>query len=233
VKPAAKKPHLAASSTPKQARWHGRLAARAIWLTACGIASTLRWRLNDDSGLFRPGDSQRVIFAIWHNRLSLAMILYWRFIRGGTKTDRQLAALISASRDGGLLARVIELFGGHPVRGSSSRRGAQALRELVTAAQAGFDLAITPDGPRGPVYSVQEGIIVLAQLTGYPIVPVTFWLGWKKSLNSWDRFQVPLPFSQCHVQFGKAIHVPRESSPEQRATYRTTLESELRRLTRD
>ncbi len=233
MKPAAKKPHLSVSSTPKQVRWHGRLAARAIWLTTCGIASTLRWRLNDDSGLFQQGDSQRVIFAIWHNRLSLSMILYWRFIRGGTKTDRRLAALTSASRDGGLLARVVELFGGHPVRGSSSRRGAQALRELVTAAEAGFDLAITPDGPRGPVYSVQEGIIALAQLTGYPIVPVTFWLSWKKSLNTWDRFQVPLPFSQCHVQFGKAIHVPRETSSEQRDAFRATLESELRRLTHD
>ena len=74
-----------------------------------------------------------------------------------------MAALVSASGDGGLLARVLELFRVQPVRGSSSRRGPQALRELTTWARRGFDLAITPDGPRGPCYVVDEGVIAAAR----------------------------------------------------------------------
>ena len=80
--------------------------------------------------------------------------------------------MVSASRDGGILAGILEQFGVKPVRGSSSRRGPQALLEMTTWAERGYDLAITPDGPRGPRYKVQEGVISAAQLTGLPIVPV-------------------------------------------------------------
>ena len=83
-----------------------------------------------------------------------------------------MAALVSASKDGGFLSGILELFGVQPVRGSSSRRGPQALLELTTWAERGHDLTITPDGPRGPCYQVQDGVMSLAQLTGLPIVPV-------------------------------------------------------------
>ena len=84
-----------------------------------------------------------------------------------------MAAMVSASKDGGFLASILECFGVQPVRGSSSRRGPQALLELTGWAERGYDLAITPDGPRGPRYVVQEGIIALAQVTGLPIVPAS------------------------------------------------------------
>ena len=152
-----------------------RLRQRVAALLICGlvrcVAATVRYRLNDASGLFSSAPREKIIFAIWHNRLALSLMMYRRYVQRRAP-ERQLAAMVSASRDGGLLTRVLELFNVQPVRGSSSRRGAQALRELVSWAEAGFDLAITPDGPRGPAYQVQEGVISTAQLTGLAIVPV-------------------------------------------------------------
>ena len=141
--------------------------------------------------------------------------------------------MVSASRDGGLLARVLEYFGVEPVRGSSSRRGPQALRELVSWSERGYDLAITPDGPRGPCYEVQEGVISAAQLTRLPIVPVSYQLNWKIRPKSWDRFQVPLPFARCRVRIGEVLRVPRDASEAGREILRRQLEQTLRGITHD
>jgi lysophospholipid acyltransferase (LPLAT)-like uncharacterized protein len=132
-----------------------------------------------------------------------------------------------------MLARVLELFQVEPVRGSSSRRGAQALRELVTWSERGYDLAITPDGPRGPCYVIRDGVIATAQLTGLAIVPVAFYLNWKIRVKSWDRFQIPLPFARCEITTGPVMHVPREASDTEREALRQRLETELRAITRD
>jgi len=138
-----------------------------------------------------------------------------------------LAALISASKDGAFLATILQQFGVEPVRGSSSRRGAQALLELATWAQRGYDLAVTPDGLRGPRYVVQDGVIALAQVTGLPIVPYSCQLGWKIRLKSWDRFEIPLPFSRCEMTFGELIRVPREATDAELAQLREQLRAEL------
>jgi lysophospholipid acyltransferase (LPLAT)-like uncharacterized protein len=144
-----------------------------------------------------------------------------------------MAAMVSASRDGGFLAAILDCFKVQPVRGSSSRRGPQALLELTTWAERGYDLAITPDGPRGPRYVVQEGIMSLAQITGLPIIPCSYNLGWKICLKSWDRFQIPLPFSRCEMNMEKPIYVPRETSDAERQALRLKLEQTLKELTRD
>jgi hypothetical protein len=175
---------------------------------------------------------EKLIFAIWHNRLALSLMMYRRYIVSEAG-DRRLAAMVSASRDGGFLTRILELFGVQPVRGSSSRRGPQALREMVSWGQAGYDLAITPDGPRGPCYQVQEGVISTAQLTGLPIVPVSYHLNWKVRARSWDRFQIPLPFARCQVSIGKPIRVPRDASDADREVLRKELERALREISQD
>lgn len=219
--------------TPHRARWHERLAARAIWLVALALGATIRWSVVDRCNLLGTLIKERALFAIWHNRLALCLLVYRRYVvRPGGK-GRRLAALVSASRDGGLLARVLELFDVRPVRGSSSRRGAQALMELTTAAEDGFDLAVTPDGPRGPCYRVQEGVIAAAQLTGYPIIPVSYRMSPKKTLKSWDRFQVPLPFSRCEVWFAEPIHVPSDATEDDRKRLRDQLEKALIGITHD
>ncbi len=218
---------------PKPLKWHGRLAAALIYGLIRCVAATLRYRWQNDTGMFKPGDSTPpVIFAIWHNRLALSLIVYIRYAQR-IDPQRKMAALVSASGDGGLLARVLEHFRVQPVRGSSSRRGPQALRELTSAARRGFDLAITPDGPRGPCYVVNEGVISAAQLTGLTVIPVSYHLGWKFRIKSWDRFQIPLPFSRCDVVYGAPLRVPRETTPEQREAMRRELEAKLIALAPD
>ena len=237
MKPAPRSPSPAAGVVssvviPESARWHGRLAARAIFVLARALAASLRWRWTDHSFFNDTTTEQRAIFAIWHNRLALSLILYRRYVaRCGSR--RRLAALVSASRDGGLLARVLELFGVVGIRGSSSRRGAPAVRELVSAASGGCDLAVTPDGPRGPRYEPHPGVIALAQLTGLPIVPVSFRLGCRWTLRSWDRFQIPVPFSRCEVVFGEPLWVPREADEAAREAGRVELRNRLMAITRD
>jgi hypothetical protein len=217
---------------PEKARWHGRLAAWLIWGLIQVLASTLRWRWKDGSGLLQPGNPQRFIFAVWHNRLSLSLVIYRRLsIHRGQR--RQMAALVSASRDGGLLAHVLKLFEVIGVRGSSSRRGAQALRELASEAGEGRDLAVTPDGPRGPKYEPQGGVIALAQITGLPILPVCYRLGWKWTLRSWDAFQIPLPFSVVEVEFTKPIYLSPDAGETEREEARIRLRDSLLAITRD
>lgn len=217
---------------PHEAKWHQRLAARLVWLIVRGVGLTIRFRLDDRSSHFSGVPKEKIIFAIWHNRLGLALMLFEKYVRR-YQPERKIAGLVSASKDGGLLARVLELFRFEPVRGSSSRRGAQALRELVTWSERGYDLAITPDGPRGPCYAVRDGVIATAQLTGLTIVPVSYRLNWKIQLKSWDRFQIPLPFARCDVVTGRVLRIPREADEAERERLRQQLEAELRAITQD
>ncbi len=217
---------------PHKARWHQRLVAVLIYIFIRAVTMTVRFRLDDRSGSFSGAPGEKFIFAVWHNRLALCLMLYRRYaVR--SEPDRRMAAIVSASRDGGMLARILEHFNVEPVRGSSSRRGGQALREMVSWAEQGCDLGITPDGPRGPCYQVQEGVISTAQLTGFPIVPASYHLNWKIRLKSWDRFQVPLPFALCEVSVGKIMRVPRDATDAEREEFRKQLEADLRRITRD
>ena len=218
---------------PHRPKWHQRLIAVLIYSFIRCLAATIRFTVNDGSGIFFSAEPpEKIIFAIWHNRLALALILYRRYVARRDRT-RQMAAMVSASKDGGMLARILEYFQVEPVRGSSSRRGAQALREMVSMSERGYDLAITPDGPRGPCYAVQEGVIATAQLTGLPIVPVSYRLNWKVRVKSWDRFQIPFAFARCDITTGRLMRVPREASETDRETLRQRLEQELRSITRD
>ncbi|MGA3265197.1 MAG: lysophospholipid acyltransferase family protein [Verrucomicrobiota bacterium] len=217
---------------PHRAGFRQRVAAGlAFFLIRC-LAETVRFRLDDQAGILSGQSQDKLLFAFWHNRLALSAILYRRYFLKYAP-DRRLAGLVSASRDGGLLARVLEHFHIEAVRGSSSRRGGQAVLELTSLAERGYDLAITPDGPRGPCYEVQEGVISTAQLTGLPIVPVSYHLNWKIRPQSWDRFQIPLPFTRCEVSVGKVMRVPREVSDAEREALRRQLEAELRAISRD
>lgn len=214
---------------PHSTKGHQRAAARAIWILLRVVAATLRYRWQDRSGLCDTPPVGQAIYCIWHNRLALSMKTYWHYVKPRTEA-RGLAALVSASKDGGLLAGILECFGVQPVRGSSSRRGPQALLELTSWAQRGYDLAITPDGPRGPCYVVQEGVMSLAQVTDLPIVPFSFRARWKIRLKSWDRFQIPLPFSVCEMIFEKPIRVPRDASDTEREALRQKLQNALKAI---
>lgn len=217
---------------PHRPRWHQWIAAWLIVGLIESVSRTLRYRWQDNSAYFDSGESDPVIYCVWHNRLGLTMPAYYNYFKSRSRSSG-LAAMVSASKDGGLLAAILECFNVQAVRGSTSRRGPQALLELTTWAERGYDLAITPDGPRGPCYQVQDGVMSLAQITGLPIIPCSFYARWKLRVNSWDRFQIPLPFSHCEMMVGKPIRVPREATDEQRANLRQELEHTLRSISKD
>jgi hypothetical protein len=216
---------------PHAPRWYQRAGARAVFALVRLAAGTLRYHYRDRSG-FLDGRAGPAIYCTWHNRLPLCLEIYHDYVHPRTRTAG-MAAMVSASKDGALLSSILECFKVQPVRGSSSRRGPQALLELTTWAERGYDLAITPDGPRGPRYVVQEGVMSLAQLTGLPILPASYHLNWKIRLNSWDRFQIPLPFARCEVFLGRPVRVPRQASDAQREGLRRQLEQTLNEITKD
>ena len=217
---------------PNQPRWFQWIAAGLIFAAIRTVSATLRYHWQDNSGYFDNGIGGPAIYCVWHNRLALCMTAYAAYA-DRRKSGSQMAAMVSASKDGAFLAAILECFNVQPVRGSTSRRGPQALLELTTWADRGYDLAITPDGPRGPCYEVQDGAMSLAQITGLPIIPFSYYLKWKVRPNSWDRFQIPLPFSYCEMRVGKPVYVPRQASDEERAQLRRQLETTLRELSRD
>jgi lysophospholipid acyltransferase (LPLAT)-like uncharacterized protein len=217
---------------PHAPRWYQRLAAWLIFVAIRLVSATLRYRWKDTASEEVDQASGPVIYSAWHNRLVLSMVAYYRYVEQRNRPPR-LAAMVSASKDGGFLTAILECFRVQPVRGSSSRRGPQALLELTTWAERGYDLAITPDGPRGPRYQVQDGVMSLAQITGLPIIPFSYYLRWKFEVKSWDRFQIPIPFSRCELVLGKPICVPREASDEEREDLRRELERRLKDLASD
>ncbi len=200
-----------------------------IHILLTGLASTLRWEIRDEAGFMPAANTDRVVFVTWHNRLALALPTYQRITRRHPP-GRVFAGMVSASSDGGLLAHSMGLFGAEAIRGSSSRRGPQALRELVSAGRRGCDIAVTPDGPRGPRYVAKEGPVLAAQITGLPMVPVGIQTDWHKALASWDAFRIPLPFSRCRVRLGPRIVVPRELDAAGRAEILAHLQRQLETL---
>jgi lysophospholipid acyltransferase (LPLAT)-like uncharacterized protein len=172
------------------------LATLLAWVMRA-LGFTLRLECRDLAGYFDPARRGPFIAAMWHNRILVLPITFERFRHRG----QRLAVLTSASRDGGLLSAVVRQFGFETVRGSSSRRGGVALRELHGKLAEGVDVAITPDGPRGPVYTVSPGIIFLAAKTGRPLMLVHVECERCWQLKSWDRFRIPKPFSKVIVTF--------------------------------
>ena len=229
--PKVTSPQPAGVVTPRLLKWHQRLAASLLYGLIQLVAATLRYRWAKPPEI-APPQTRPFVYCIWHNRLPLCLIMYRRYLRR-TKQSMRMAAIVSASKDGGVVARILEHFGVQPVRGSSSRRGPQALLELTTWAERGYDLAITPDGPRGPCYVVQPGVVALAQITGRSILPVSYHLSWKIRIRSWDRFQIPLPFGRITMRFGDPIPVPHEASESEREALRLKVENALKAITLD
>ena len=217
---------------PHEATLSSRLAATAIGAIIKCLAGTLRYDFTRVRPAVESLAGQPFIIAIWHNRLALSLPLYQRLV-AKPYPSHHMAALVSASRDGAMLAEILKQFKVQPVRGSSSRRGAQALKELVHWAQEGLDLAITPDGPRGPCYTIQDGVIAAAQLSRLPILPVSYALSSKWVTQSWDRFQIPKPFSKCTVHVGQPIQIPRELTDAQRLEFKARLQNAMEAITQD
>jgi hypothetical protein len=196
--------------------WAGPLLVRAWFATI-----RLRWYggayLHPDPRTRRHG-----IGVFWHQRLLGFGYTHGRF---------RPRILISQSRDGDLIARVSSGLGCVPIRGSSRRGAAGAMRGLLAEAQSGYDIAITPDGPLGPLRVFQVGAVYLASQTGLPIVPTSISYGRCWRFNSWDRFVLPWPCTWGVVHVGDAVTVPPGLDAAGLETWRSRLETILREHT--
>jgi hypothetical protein len=172
-------------------------------------------------------DQGNNIFVFWHSRLFY--LVYYYVMR---TPRRKACMLVSMSRDGDYGAALVRRLKQDAVRGSSSRGGQAAVRKLVSRIASGNNVAITPDGPRGPALVVGEGVIKLAQMTGARIIPVSYQASRRLLLKSWDRFIVVKPFGRIHVAFGEPIQVPRRISSQQRRSCVEQVERALLELDR-
>lgn len=181
--------------------WRCAVALLAILMKL--HASTVRYAINDKAGYFSGALDCPVILVTWHNRIFGAPAMYARFSR----RRRGAAVLTSAGREGSLLTLLMSKFRMGAVRGSRSRRGFAALRELAAEIRAGGDVILTPDGSRGPRYLVQPGAIFLAHETGAPIVPVHLEYSRYLRFRTWDGFVLPSPFARFEVIFDEPFRV--------------------------
>ncbi len=193
------------------------------------IGLTLRIRVTDRAGYLTGDHAGRYIFVFWHNRMFIMPLVYSRFyFRRKTGTATAANVLTSFSGEGTLLSKIVAGFGMGAVRGSSSRRGAVALLELSRKIEDGYDVIVTPDGPRGPRYQLGPGVIFLAEKTETPIMPIEVKYSRSIKLGTWDRFEIPLPFSRVDVIFHPRHHIPTLETDEAFETERKSLETVLR-----
>ena len=198
-----------------------RLISGALWL----IAKTVRIEyVNGDDLFARWARGEQVILAFWHNRVVMMPIAYQG--RG-----RSVCIMNSQHRDGEIATRALQRWGIRSVRGSATRGGAAGFLQLVNAFRAGDDLAVVPDGPRGPRYVAKRGVIHLGKATGAPIIPVTYAATRRRQLLNWDRFIIPLPFSRIVFIAGEPLQVPRHISDEEAEALRLELENRLKAIT--
>jgi lysophospholipid acyltransferase (LPLAT)-like uncharacterized protein len=195
-------------------RWLGQYVAPIIGSTLIRlIGVTLKVRMEDKTGWFSNHETENgkvFLFAFWHNRILMLPYFYKRFL-----PKRKLAVMISRSRDGQMITEIAAQFGIEAARGSSSKKSIHAFRQMLREfEQNGKDLGITPDGPRGPRYKVQPGVILLSQMSGLPIIPVICHYEDKWELPSWDRFQIPKPFTKCEIILGPVISVPADANDQ-------------------
>lgn len=187
---------------------------------------TIRLRLDDRCGISRNAFPEPCLLCFWHNRILGITYAFHRLYP--KKLRHGVTVLTSPSRDGEILSQFVGAFGMGSVRGSSSRRGSRALLELVRMIRGGEDIAITPDGPRGPRYRLGPGVILLAQATGAAIVPLHASFSRCFRMKTWDGFIIPLPFSTISVTVAERIKIPNDLDVGEFERARKNLEDYLK-----
>jgi lysophospholipid acyltransferase (LPLAT)-like uncharacterized protein len=166
--------------------------------------------------------SKRAVFTFWHGRMIMLPFM---------KPPGEVAVLISHHNDGELITTTMKRFDIGAVRGSKKKGGSEAVRGLVDALERGANVAITPDGPRGPFQVAAPGAIYVAMRTGQPILPLAFSATRHWRLRSWDRFMIPKPFSRIAYVIGEPFTVAAESNDEQLAIDLKRLNDALNHVT--
>lgn len=206
-------------------RWLIRAADLAFFILIKLIGRTVKFEVEGwEHWEAALGDGKIPIYTFWHDRVFLSTY-FWQ--------QRQIVVMTSRSFDGEYIARFIQRFGYGAARGSSTRGATGAIVEMIRLMRAGCPAAFTIDGPKGPRYVAKMGAVLLAKKTGNPILPFTiaanrFW----EAKKSWDRSQVPKPFSRVHVLIAPPIYVPGNADEALLKAKRDELQSALDELNR-
>lgn len=185
-----------------------RSAAQLFYLAIHLIGKTLKFEVEGAENLESIESAGHIpIYTFWHDRIFQGTY-FWR--------DRGIVIITSKSFDGEYIARFIQRFGYGAIRGSSSRGGSRALVEMIRKMRRGLPMGFSIDGPRGPRYRVKPGPLLLAKKTGNPMMPFilepkNFW-----TIKSWDKMQIPRPFTRVSVIIGKPIYVGDNSNDEEK-----------------
>ncbi|MFB3885522.1 MAG: lysophospholipid acyltransferase family protein [Thermodesulfobacteriota bacterium] len=192
----------------------------AYW-TIKFLGRTMRFEeINPDSW----NRKKPAIGVFWHGRLLMMPLIY---------KGKNLSFLVSSHRDGQVVGKALTRFGFHAILGSTTRKGFSGFKQMLKALRNGSDLAITPDGPRGPRCRVQMGVIELAKLTGRAVIPLSFSSSRRKILKTWDHFLLPYPFSRGVFVWGEPVSVDPNGDRTHLEERRALLEKRLNELTEE
>jgi lysophospholipid acyltransferase (LPLAT)-like uncharacterized protein len=205
------------SESPLKRAQAAAIAAAGVPIIA-GLGASLNWKVEGLEHLNFDGSGRRPIMAFWHGRVLTATYFFRR---------RGIVVMISENFDGEWIARIIEQFGFRTARGSTSRGGQRAMLQLKREMEQGRPSGFAVDGPRGPARKAQPGAVWLAKLTGNPVVPFHMEASSYWSLNSWDRTQIPKPFSTVALAVGEPVEVPSEADDALLDAKRAELERSL------
>ena len=199
--------------------WLFYIPAKIIML----LRHIMRNELIDPEGRF-GSEAAPAVAVIWHNRLLFLAVMTPKWEREHT------AALISASRDGQYIADMCKQWGLESIRGSSSRKNVQVMGEAVECLKRGKYVAITPDGPRGPRYSMSRGPVRLASETGVKIFPAAINYSSYWELKSWDKFRIPKPWAKITLHIGESFQIPPNLTDEEVDQWREILRKKLNEI---
>ncbi len=189
------------------------------------IFHSIRWKpLIEDEKSNITKSKEQYIFCCWHNRLFLGPHLLPK--------SKIINALQSSHSDGMITSVAFKYLGMKVILGSSMKGGMQAFRKMINSIKRGENIAITPDGPKGPKEEVKVGILKLSQITGVPIVPLVWTTNNYKVINSWDGFIIPFPFSKGVYSFGKPIYIKKKNNEIELEILRKQVEDEINHLTK-
>lgn len=178
------------------------------------LVSTIRVKITNEDAL-----NEKAVFIFWHSK----MLLGWSLFK-----NKRSCALVSQSKDGEILSALLKKWNYKVSRGSSSKGGKEALQSLFDAAKSGYSIVITPDGPRGPANVIKNGAMIVSNECNIPIIPVNIVYSSKMVLiKSWDKFQIPYPFSKCKVSFGTGYNYPEYLDEAKLTEFKNKLASEL------
>jgi lysophospholipid acyltransferase (LPLAT)-like uncharacterized protein len=206
-------------------RFYYWIIARLYWLSITLLYKSARIQTEGEEQIrnFFAGE-QKVLFGFFHGDY---LLLFPRFKRP------DVCIFSTRSRRGELLSRLIHLFGYTPGLIPDTRGSKLALEQMVQQLRKGYHAVLAVDGPLGPYHQVKHGIVVLAQRTGNPIIPVAMASSWNLVFKKrWDRYTIPLPFTRALILFGEPLSVPADAGQEEIESFRSKVEEELNRLNR-